>query len=217
MFEKGKQFFSSDRKEMLQFIPQEAKKILDVGCGIGAFTEQLLSNGREVWGLEPDQTSAQIASEKLFKVIIGKVEDGINDLPDKYFDVIVFNDVLEHLVDPWYVLEKIKAKLGIGGRLVCSIPNVRYIRNLGHLLIDRNWQYGNFGILDSTHLRFFTRKSISNLFKGLNFNTLLIKGINPTRSERLKVFYGLINLFTFFKHLDIIYLQFVVVATLEKK
>jgi len=213
MFEKGKQYFSSERKEMLKFIPQDAKKILDIGCGVGAFAQQLCSVEREIWGLEPDQASAVIASEKLYKVISGKVEDKLSELPDHYFDVVVFNDVLEHLLYPWDILEKVKTKLASNGKLVCSIPNVRYIRNLGHVLVHRDWQYGDQGILDSTHFRFFTKKSMVNLFKNTHYKILSITGINPTRSERLKVIYGLVNLFTFFTNLDIIYLQFVVVAS----
>jgi 2-polyprenyl-3-methyl-5-hydroxy-6-metoxy-1,4-benzoquinol methylase len=213
MFEKGKQYFSSDRKEMLKFIPQDAKRILDIGCGVGAFAEQLCSVEREIWGLEPDHESAGKASEKLYKVISGKVEDNLAALPDHYFNIIVFNDVLEHLLYPWDILEKVKVKLASNGKLVCSIPNVRYIRNLGHVLVNRDWQYGETGILDSTHFRFFTKKSMINLFKNTNYKIISIKGINATRSERLKAIYGLINLFTFFTNLDIIYLQFVVVAS----
>jgi 2-polyprenyl-3-methyl-5-hydroxy-6-metoxy-1,4-benzoquinol methylase len=213
MFEKEKQYFSSERKEMLKFIPHDAKKILDIGCGVGAFAQQLCSDEREIWGLEPDEHSAIVASEKLYKVISGKVEDKLVDIPDHYFDLIVFNDVLEHLLYPWDILEKVKTKLASNGKLVCSIPNVRYIRNLGHVLVNRDWQYGNMGILDSTHFRFFTKKSMINLFKNTNYKILSVKGINPTRSERLKVIYGLVNLLTFFTNLDIIYLQYVVIAS----
>jgi 2-polyprenyl-3-methyl-5-hydroxy-6-metoxy-1,4-benzoquinol methylase len=213
MFEKGKQYYSSDRKEMIRFIPDDAKRILDIGCGVGAFAKQLCSAGREIWGLEPDPESARIASNELYKVISGKIEDNLVDIPDNYFDVIVFNDVLEHLLYPWETLEKIKVKLASNGKLVCSIPNFRYIRNLGHILVSRNWKYGETGILDSTHFRFFTKKSMINLFKDTNYRILQVKGINATRSERLKLYYGIINLLTFFTNLDIIYLQYVIVAS----
>jgi 2-polyprenyl-3-methyl-5-hydroxy-6-metoxy-1,4-benzoquinol methylase len=213
MFDKSTNYYKSERGEMLSFLPEDSKKILDIGCGAGIFASQLINEEREIWGIEPDNNSAQLASEKLYKVLTGKIEDVLGDLPGNYFDAIFFNDVLEHLIDPWTIIQKIKAKLSDKGRLICSIPNVRYIRNLGHLLVSRNWEYEHQGIRDSTHLRFFTKKSICKLVKDNGYKIITIKGINRTRSERLHVYYFLINLLTFFTNLDIIYLQYVVVAT----
>ena len=216
MFEKPDLYYKSERGEMLSLLPVNAKKILDVGCGAGAFASQLISKDREIWGIEPDKNSALLAAESLFMVLNGKIEDVINNLPDHYFDAIYFNDVLEHLIDPWLIIKAIKPKLSEKGVLICSIPNVRYIRNLGHLLVNRDWQYMETGIRDSTHLRFFTKKSIYRLIKESGYNITKIKGINRTKSERLHFYYFLINLLTFFMNLDIIFLQFAVVASPDR-
>jgi 2-polyprenyl-3-methyl-5-hydroxy-6-metoxy-1,4-benzoquinol methylase len=213
MLKKAGEYYSVQREEMLQFIPGPAQKILDVGCGIGAFAAQLASKDREIWGVEIDPESASEASKHLFRVLNGKIETEIANLPDNYFDAIVFNDVLEHLYDPWDVIEKIKHKLTKGGNLICSIPNVRYIRNLGHLLFDRDWHYSDSGILDSTHVRFFTKKSMYRLMKDSGYTILKIKGINKTRSERLHIYSFILNLFTLFSDRDILYLQYAIVAT----
>src|SRR4051812_19534191 len=82
------------RHEMLPFIPANARTILDVGCSTGNFGESIKSQRTaEIWGVEIDQQAAEIASEKLDKVICGGFEPGLN-LPEEKFDCIVFNDVL---------------------------------------------------------------------------------------------------------------------------
>ena len=118
----------------------------------------------EVWGIEFNGEAAAVAGERLDNVITGKVEDAINELPDKYFDTIIFADVLEHLVDPYRVIDEIKEKLVPGGELIASIPNVRHWSVIRQLL-EGNWKYEKWGIMDSTHLRFFTRQSISDMFE----------------------------------------------------
>ena len=81
-------------------------------------------------------------------------------LPDNNFDVVIFNDVLEHFENPWAVLENVKTKLNASGVVVASIPNVAYITNLVELILKKDWRYKpEGGILDKTHLRFFTKKS----------------------------------------------------------
>lgn len=216
MFKKKGEYYTDKRQEMLKFIPKTAKTILDVGCGTGVFSAQLLNGENNVWGIELDEESAQIASKVLNKVLTGKVEDVINELPDNYFDAIIFNDVLEHLYDPWDIMEKMKSKLSKDGNVVCSIPNVRYIRNIGQLVFNRDWKYCDFGILDVTHIRFFTKKSIIRFFTELGYKVEKIKGINSTKSERLRIYWFFINLFSFFSHTDIAYLQFAVVVRLNK-
>jgi len=85
---------------------------------------------------------------------------------------------LEHLADPYTVLFNIKTKLNKNGVVVSSIPNVRYYSNLKKLLIDKQWQYEDLGILDKTHLRFFTEKSIKDTFDRLGYEIVKLSGIN---------------------------------------
>ena len=201
-------YYSNTRQEMLPFIPSSAKKIIEIGCGKGHFCQQLISKEVEIWGIEPDCESAEIAAKILFKVINKKLDDAINLLPDNYFDVIILNDVLEHLLFPWDDLKLLKSKLSNDGVIVSSIPNVRYIKNLYHVLINKNWEYTSSGILDSTHFRFFTKKSIASLFNKSGYTIEKIKGINKTKSTKYKLFALLINILFFFNHSDTLYLQF---------
>src|SRR3989344_2104623 len=158
-------YYGLYRTEMIKFVPKTAKKILDVGCSSGLFGIQLKKTlDAEVWGIELDKKSAKIASKSLNKVLCGDVSEIIKNLPDSYFDIIVFNDVLEHLIDPYGVLLKMKKKLSPEGLIVCSLPNIRYIVALKRLILDKQWKYDDSGVLDKTHLRFFTLKSIKDMF-----------------------------------------------------
>ena len=95
----------------------------------------------EVWGIEPFERFGKLAMNKLDKVFITSVEGSLDLLPDDYFDVIYFNDVLEHLLDPYSVLEKIKIKLKDNGKIISSIPNIRYFRTFFKLLFKGEWDY----------------------------------------------------------------------------
>ncbi len=114
----------------------------------------------EVWGVELSQQAAAEAQSKLDKVFVGSIEDGTLLLPEGFFDCVVFNDVLEHLVNPWAVLTSIKMFMQPDAYVVASIPNVRYFDNIKQLLKHKQWKYEDEGILDKTHLRFFTIESI---------------------------------------------------------
>ncbi|MFO7744175.1 MAG: methyltransferase domain-containing protein, partial [Psychroflexus sp.] len=103
---KGK-YYINQRTEMLEFFPPNAKTVLDVGCGEGSFAKQIKDlYHTETWGIEYMESHAKEAQKVLDKVFIGECEKFLEDLPDNYFDAIYFNDVLEHLFDPYMVLEK---------------------------------------------------------------------------------------------------------------
>ena len=99
-------------------------------------------------------------------------------LPRAYFDAVVFNDSLEHFPYPEPPLALARELLAESGALVCSVPNVRYIDNLLHLLMDKDWQYRESGILDRTHLRFFTKRSLIRTLGEAGFEVRRIEGIN---------------------------------------
>jgi len=122
--------------------------------------------------------------------------------------VIVFNDSLEHLIDPFLFLEKIKHKLKPGGSVVISIPNVRHFRNLYQLIFKKQWRYVDSGILDRTHLRFFTCESIRDMFEEAGFSIVQRKGIHGTRKRKVRI----LALLSFCFLSDIRFLQFAVVA-----
>ena len=214
---KVSEYFQEDRHEMLKYIPEDSQIVLDVGCSSGTFGQTLkLSRNIEVWGVELDRDAALDASKKLDRVINDAFSPDLN-LPRKGFDCIIFNDVLEHLADPWSALSYSKELLKDGGVVVSSIPNVRYFNNVWEFLVEKNWEYTDWGILDKTHLRFFTQKSILSLFESLNYEVESIVGINslnilhPQHVRKFKV----INKLLLNNIEDMNYLQFAVVARLN--
>ncbi len=169
MADKFDQYYENARPEIQGVVGNIAKKILDIGCGTGSMAYQLkINNSAEVWGIEPVESAANKAREVLDRVFHSPVETALDKLPDFYFDSIIFADVLEHLVDPYTVLSKIKYKLAPDGFVVVSLPNVRHWSVIRDLLAG-NWNYAEYGILDNTHLRFFTRKTVNELFVNAGF------------------------------------------------
>ena len=202
-------YYALARPEMLEFIPKNSKIILDVGCGYGHFGKLVKDKLNSiVWGIELDTLAGEYAKSNLDNVIIGDVFKIIETLPKQYFDCIVFNDILEHLIDPYTLLVKIKSLLTNSGVIVCSIPNVRYIGNLKRLILNKQWKYEDAGILDKTHLRFFTKKSIIETLEILDFDLITIKGINQVRTVKFK----LLNVISLGSLSDTKYLQFACVA-----
>ncbi|MCK9203830.1 MAG: class I SAM-dependent methyltransferase [Bacteroidales bacterium] len=176
-------YFTNVRKEMTRFIPDGCCRILDVGCSEGNFGKLLKGILKaEVWGVELSENAGKTAALKLDKVFIGDFSEILPQLPEHYFDCLMFNDVLEHFTDPWNILIQCKKILCAGGYIVSSIPNVRYIGNLVELLIRKDWEYKSGGILDQAHYRFFTQKSIVRMFNQSGYAILSCTGINPTHS-----------------------------------
>lgn len=206
---KPKGYYDSIRNDMLKYIPKEAKRTLEFGCGKGGFSALLKqTNNVEAWAVEIDKESAKAAAKKLDKVINNDAHKAIDELPDNFFDCIIFFDILEHLVDPYSLLTSVKKKLTKNGVIVTSIPNIRYYRHLVDFVVHGNWDYKDKGILDKTHLRFFTYKSIVKLFNGLAFEISEIEGIHPTSSRAFK----LLNMLLLGAIWDIRYKHFAVVA-----
>jgi 2-polyprenyl-3-methyl-5-hydroxy-6-metoxy-1,4-benzoquinol methylase len=167
--EKFGEYYENPRPEIQQLINKASKTILDVGCGRGKMACEIKTSLQaEVWGIELVKSAAAAAKDRLDHVLIGKVEDNIGQLPDKYFDSIIFADVLEHLIDPLIVLASIKTKLTNDGEIIASIPNVRFW-NVVKNLLSGFWEYEEAGIMDNSHLRFFTRNSIYSLFDKAGF------------------------------------------------
>jgi trans-aconitate methyltransferase len=212
-------YYQGARNEMLRFIPEGVDTVLEVGCAAGGFARQLKQRGvREVWGVEVVESAAQQAQKVLDKVLIGDIADLIDQLPANYFDVVVFNDVLEHLVDPFTVLARIKSRISERGMVVSSIPNIRYYYTFRELVLHKTWEYEESGILDRTHLRFFTVKSIRNMYERLGYEVLRHEGSNQIL--KLPLSYRLANVLVRGKISDMQYGQFVtwarpIVATSE--
>lgn len=171
-------YFQGSRPNVVPFVPPGARTVLEVGCGIGGFREHFAPEV-EYWGVEIDRGAAQSARARLSRVLNLSFEQAADHLPEGYFDLIVCNDVIEHLQDHCGFLRVVKCKIRDGGFLIGSIPNVRYVVNLYELLVQRDWRYKDEGILDRTHLRFFTEKSLRRTLIENGFQIDLLQGIDP--------------------------------------
>lgn len=194
IYNKESDYYSGVRSEMLRYFPEGARTMLDVGCGEGLFGKTAKTRfDAEVWGIDINKSSVEQAQNNLDKAILGDVSHLFDALPDGHFDVIYFNDVLEHMVDPYSLLEDIKSKLSATGLVVASIPNIRYHRVLTQILLKRDFKYEKAGVMDETHMRFFTQKSIERMFVEAGYEPITLEPINKGKSIR-PIFYQLVSL-----------------------
>ena len=151
------------------------KKLLDVGCGTGTITSTLRDAlSLDVVGVEPHPERAEQARTEGLNVITGVYDQTFAQRNEK-FDYILFADVLEHLVDPAEMLREVKNSLAPDGRVLASIPNVAHWTVRAQLLFG-NFNYKPTGIMDATHLRWFTRRSVRRLFEAAGYEVEDIRG-----------------------------------------
>ena len=186
-------YLHNDRPEMRKLVPENAKYILEVGCSDGTFCNTLRRNDREVWGIEYNPITSKEAVGKCDKLLIGDFNELYEDLPKHYFDCVIFNDVLEHLYSPWDVVGMVKFLLSSEGVIISSIPNFRYISNLiTEVLWEGEFRYRpEGGVMDDTHIRFFTSKSIIRMYKEQNYEIISHEGLRPCKSWKEKLFISL--------------------------
>ncbi len=154
-------YFSNARTEIQSLLPNCADRVLEVGCGSGATLRWMKETGRckHAVGLELFEDAAQEARKYVDDVVCGNAEAIIATAFEcNHFDVILCLDVLEHMVDPWQFVDRAAMLLKPGGTLIASVPNVRHLAVVLPLVFGGRWRYGPKGVLDRTHLRFFTRE-----------------------------------------------------------
>ncbi len=155
-------YFDNVRAEIEPLLPARAERVLDIGCGAGATLQWLKQSGRSGHGvgIEMMESAATVARTRVDEVHVGDANALIDTvLAPRSFDLVLCLDVLEHLVDPWAFVARAQQVLKPGGRMIASLPNVRHLRVVLPLLLAGRWRYEASGILDRTHLRFFTRES----------------------------------------------------------
>lgn len=157
-------------------------KVLDVGCfcgGSGRWIKQKFP-GAEVIGIEMLPKAAEVAAPDYDKVIVSTFENvdfEAEGLKHGSVDAIIAADVLEHLYNPWQALQRLKPLLAPGGAIYISLPNVRNL-NILNALAKGEWQYAGAGILDVTHIRFFTKKQALEMLEQTGWQATEIR-INP--------------------------------------
>jgi len=168
------------RFEIVQLInqdPLDCFRVLEVGCACGATLLEIKNRYKNaaLAGIEINPASARIAS-CFADVSVGNIETYELNYPNDYFDYIIFGDVLEHLQDPWNVLNRMKKYLAPGGAILASIPNIMHHSVLMDLL-NGCWNYSDAGILDRNHLRFFTSQTIIQMFREAGYTYMQLTGI----------------------------------------
>ena len=152
------------RPEILERVPRDAKRILDLGCGTGALGKALKQRQQcYVEGIELNKEAGQAAEKTLDKIWIDNLNRFDVSFLEGQYDCIVFADILEHLIAPWGVLKKFISVLAPGGCVVASIPNIAHPGIIAKLQ-KGIFRYEPAGILDITHLRFFTKTSLCQMF-----------------------------------------------------
>ena len=165
---KERSYFSYVRKDVMSLLPENSdQRILEIGAGGGNTLLYLKENklAAEVMGIElMDLPDSNQRNPMIDRFQIANIEIDRIDAQEEYFDVIICADVLEHLSDPWTVVNEISKYLKKGGRLIVSIPNLREFKTLSRLVFYGDFRYEKSGgIMDITHLRFFARKNIVQL------------------------------------------------------
>lgn len=209
---KSDTYYQHNRDEMLKYIPVKSQKILEVGCGNGAFGKLVKEKIKcEYWGIEPDSRFTEVAKQNL-DFFLNLTFDNEIDLPTNAFDLIVFNDVLEHVLYPEEIIQTCKKFLKNEGCILSSIPNIRHIPYLYRLFYLGEFEYELSGIMDRTHFRFFTFKSVKRMYERCGFKIILNEGINKFIPIKFKILVFLANLFTNGKFKDVKYQQIATLA-----
>jgi 2-polyprenyl-3-methyl-5-hydroxy-6-metoxy-1,4-benzoquinol methylase len=170
--------YIGNRPDIERMIFCDAKIVLDVGCSVGTLGAAIKARtGAQVFGIELSEEMANEARNRIDKVFVGDAAEIIlqGKLDGYRFDNIIFADVLEHLVDPWGLLKGASKYLDTEGAIIASIPNINHFDTIYNLVLKGHWPYRDRGIHDRTHLRFFTKKNIVDMFEGAGFSIDMIE------------------------------------------
>jgi 2-polyprenyl-3-methyl-5-hydroxy-6-metoxy-1,4-benzoquinol methylase len=158
--------------DLLGCIPKKSAKIVEIGCMSGALSREYKKINPEAWyiGIDVNDNYANHAEKYCDETFCLNIEtvktDFYADLRDA--DCWIFGDVLEHLIDPWRVLQEIRAVIPSNGSVIACIPNLQHW-SLVAKIVTGDFRYESSGLLDRTHLRWFTRQTIIELFTGAGF------------------------------------------------
>lgn len=150
---------------LAQTIPA-GSKVLDIGAGNGLLARVLAATGEDVTidGLEPNARAAELARPHYRRFHVGNVEDRLDEIATEAYDHLVLADVIEHVPDPLSLLRGLAAAGGERARILISTPNVAF-GAVRLALLDGRFDYVDSGLLERTHLRFFTRATLTLLFR----------------------------------------------------
>lgn len=211
---KNQDYFSNIRTDLISLIPENFRmcNVMEIGCGNGATLKTLkqmgiakTTTGVELFPSEQNHydTLDYFYSDDVEKLIFPEHLSGS-------FDIIILADVLEHLIDPWLVLKKISALLSENGKILVSLPNVRHYSVIKSIAWDGTFKYTDTGILDRTHLRFFCKKNIIELFESAGLKLDYITSTFDQETYKSKKYW--VNKLTFNLFHDFFVYQFLAVG-----
>lgn len=178
-------YYGSVRLDLVQWLPRPLGHVLDVGCGEGATADALRAAGAEtITGIEVVPEAAEIARTRLDTVLTGPAEQQIENLRGP-FDTIVAWDVLEHVVDPYTLLSRLRGLTAPGGHVQVSVPNARHVSLMVDLIFKGTFGYTDYGHRDRTHLRWFTRRDLIDMLAGSGWDPVGSSHPRLVRSARL--------------------------------
>jgi 2-polyprenyl-3-methyl-5-hydroxy-6-metoxy-1,4-benzoquinol methylase len=176
---------------LLEVLAHPPRILLDVGCASGLLGHAVKSRnpGCRTIGIEPNEATAKLASQNLDQVLCGKFEDfnlETEGIALGSVDTVVAADVLEHMYDPWHVMTALKPYLSKDAQVILSLPNTRNLSLMKALLDDGQWTYAEKGLLDITHIRFFTLREIDAFLTQTGYR---LEHVNYFLDPRFEQFY----------------------------
>lgn len=196
-------YYTNTRHDILEIIPDEPlQRVLEIGGGdFGTILTLRQKRNFETWGLDIREPNAT-----LDHVIVGSItaDDVKARLPDQSFDLVIANDVIEHVENTNIFVQVVSDALKNGGHLALSVPNIRQIRTFFHIAVRGTFPRTDAGLFDRTHVRWFCKQDILELFTAAGFEIVATKSVGravPAIFENtiLGEFLGLQNLFLFQK------------------
>jgi len=172
-------YFAGARVDFVEDLPDSSDAaILEIGCGSGGTGHLAIVSGKcaRYCGVELNEQAAFAAAQQLHEVIYGDVETLELPWAPEQFDVLIMSEVLEHLVDPWSILRKLHPLLKPGALVLAGSPNVSHYRVI-LMLLRGDWQLADSGLMDRTHLRWFTPRTYSRLFEETGYKVLSTEGL----------------------------------------
>lgn len=189
---KDQSYYSVIRFDLINLIKKDAKnlKILEIGAAYGATLNYLKETGiaSEVIGVD---LFHDIENKERYKevdrFVFGDIQEIDLDEYQNHFDIILLPDVLEHLLEPKPVLEKIKNYLKKDGNIIVSMPNIRHHTAIRKILFKGDFRYEESGIFDYTHIRFYCRKNIKELLESAGLKVVKQQGSANTSGGKVKI------------------------------
>lgn len=175
----GTVYESHFNPQFLTMFARPPRTLLDIGCSTGNLATEMKARhpACRTIGVEPNRATAEVARTRLDQVIAGRFEDidfAAEGIAPGSIDTVVAADVLEHLYDPWRAMLRLKPLLTPDAHVLLSIPNSRHLSVLKQLGDEGRWPYEEKGLLDITHIRFFTLREIERFLAETGYHPELV-------------------------------------------